>query len=575
MTLTELREQCLSGKISILKFTRMASKFKDALTEMYPDPIPLNGKIYLYLHGKEISNGLCDISKKSKSFKGVNLGFRPFCGNQNQCVCNKNNKNEYWKNLDKQEIKAMADKRKNTVQNLYGVDSVSQLSESKEKAAETCLKKYGTKSPTQNRTILQKSQETCLKNNGVKFPQQNKEILDKTTKVFKEKYNITRPAQSIIFLTKAKQTIIKKYGVENVMQDCDIAKKASFSWKKNKFEEFLSSRETITPLFNAEEYGNCSTEDLLLWKCNDCDTEFFSKFKLANERTCPKCNPKGFTWGELLIKNWLDDLEIEYIFGSYNVIPPLQLDFFIPKLNLAIEFNGLYWHSELAGRHKNYHFEKFKKCNDKNIKLIQIFEHELIKNEDLIKSRLVSALGKIQNKKYARNLKIKTLPYSQAKLFFETNHTQGSVPSKFNYALYDEEKIYSVMSFSKSRYSKSLADWELTRFASLNQNIVVGAASKLFNFFTKTNNITSVVSYADLQWGKGNVYSTMGFVFSHFSKPNYWYFKGIDSIQSRVKFQKHKLPNELHYLGSEWEIMKHLGWNRYWDSGNAVWVWKN
>ncbi len=327
-------------------------------------------------------------------------------------------------------------------------------------------------------------------------------------------------------------------------------------------------------MFSTEEYAVCKSSDELPWNCNKCGTTFSSPFRETTNESCPTCYPKNKSWGEQLMEDWLVAVGIPFEVGKFNIIPPLQLDFYIPKLSLAIEFNGIYWHSETAGREKMYHYNKFKKCEEKGIKLIQVFEQDLFFKEDLVKSRIMNALGKTSNTLYARKLQVKQVSNQIAKEFFNKNHLQGSLSASLNYALYDQNNvIVSLMSISKSRFSKN-TEWELTRFASLIDHIIVGGASKLFAAFINEQNPKSVVSYADLKWGKGNLYEKLGFSYSHTSKPNYWYFKGLDDIHSRIKFQKHKLPKDLHHLGSEWDIMKHLGWNRFWDCGNVVYIWR-
>jgi len=261
--------------------------------------------------------------------------------------------------------------------------------------------------------------------------------------------------------------------------------------------------------------------------------------------------------------------------GTYKLISPYQLDFYIPSLKLAIEFNGLYWHSELAGRDRNYHKNKFKKCDEQGITLLQVFEQDLLFKENIVKARILNAMQKNPNRLFARKLKVIIVNNQVAKKFFDENHLQSGINSKFNYGLVDnEDQLYAVMGFSKTRFSKNY-EYEITRFSVKNGYSIPGAASKLFSSFVKEHSPLSVVSYADLNWGKGGVYLKLGFEFSHYTNPNYWYFRNLSEIYSRVKFQKHKLPKELHHLGSEWDIMKHLKWNRYWDSGNAVYVWKN
>lgn len=72
-----------------------------------------------------------------------------------------------------------------------------------------------------------------------------------------------------------------------------------------------------------------------------------------------------------------------------KVLNGKELDIYIPSKNLAIEYNGLYWHSDKATLEKNdipnketrmyakyRHIEKTKLCKEKNIRLIHIFEDD-------------------------------------------------------------------------------------------------------------------------------------------------------------------------------------------------------
>lgn len=572
MTLEQIKAAYLAGELSALKVTRRLVGVKEQLDELYPGDIPFIGKMYMYINGLDMEQVVCSRSGKSKSFAGIVKGFRQYCGSPDKCACNMDNINTGWKNKSASEIEAINLKRKKTVRTKYGVDSVSQLDEIKLKAEQTCYGRYGTKSPTQNPDILEKSRKTCRQNHGVDYPQQSGEIYRKTTGTFMEKYGVSRPAQDTTVQAKMKATMVSRYGVESPMHIKDIVTKVTEGWRKFSYADVIGNRSGLIPLFTVEEYGVATASDLLLWECSKCGLEFYETVKDTAGSKCPTCNPKHKTWGEITILEWLKEAGVEVVEGAFNVIPPLQLDFYMPKLNLAVEFNGIYWHSELAGRGKNYHLDKFKKCREAGIKLIQIFEHELAKNETVIRDRIHNAVGLINTKIGARTLELIEVDSKTAREFYNNNHLQGNLQSKINYGLIKNGILYSVMSFSKSRFS-SKAEWELTRFATLNGVSVSGAASRLFKHFTKIVNPRSVVSYADLKWGEGTVYKHLGFHFQHYSQPNYWYFKNINDVHSRVKFQKHKLPQELHHLGSEWVIMRHLGWNRFWDCGNAVWLW--
>ena len=74
------------------------------------------------------------------------------------------------------------------------------------------------------------------------------------------------------------------------------------------------------------------------------------------------------------------------------------------------------------------------------------------------------------------------------------------------------------------------------------------------------------------------VYDRLGFKRIGVSSPNYWYWKGKMNnltLESRVKYQKHKLKNILEHFDeskSEVQNMKDNGYNRIFDCGNIVYV---
>ncbi len=102
---------------------------------------------------------------------------------------------------------------------------------------------------------------------------------------------------------------------------------------------------------------------------------------------------------------------------------------------------------------------------------------------------------------------------------------------------------------------------------------VPGGLSRLVAHGRRMLRFNSLVSYANLNWGLGKGYEKSGFLLDHISKPNYWYFRGLNEIHSRLKFQKHKIK-DLAEGNSEKEIARNMGYLRYFDAGNAVWIRK-
>ena len=71
-----------------------------------------------------------------------------------------------------------------------------------------------------------------------------------------------------------------------------------------------------------------------------------------------------------------------------NIIHPYELDIYIPSKKIAIEYNGLIWHSEkFKGKVFNYHLNKTENCEKIGIRLIHIFEDEWNEKKEIIKSK--------------------------------------------------------------------------------------------------------------------------------------------------------------------------------------------
>ncbi len=260
----------------------------------------------------------------------------------------------------------------------------------------------------------------------------------------------------------------------------------------------------------------------------------------------------------------------EVIENSKKIINPLELDIFIPEKNLAIEFNGNYWHSEKY-KHKNYHIGKTNLCRDRGIQLIHIFEHQWLNKSEIFKSVIANKLG-LSNKIYAR--KCKVIELDNCKEFLDTNHLQGNCSSSVKLGLVYNDELVSVMTLGKPRFNKYY-EYELIRFCNKLGTTVIGGASKLLNYFEKKYLPKSIISYANLQWSDGDVYKNLGFTELSISEPNYWWTKGHLTL-TRYQCQKHKLGS---LLGesfnqdlSEKENMERAGYSRLFDCGNMVFV---
>ena len=218
-------------------------------------------------------------------------------------------------------------------------------------------------------------------------------------------------------------------------------------------------------------------------------------------------------------------------------------------------------------------------CKLASTRLIQITDGEWINQQELVKSRLLSTIGKTTNILHARKCKVVIVDAEATKIFQHRTHIQGFVGFKVSIGLKFKGELVCVMTLGIPRYSNS-AKWELLRFSSELNHIVVGGASKCFAHFIRNNPPTSVVTYSDRRWNTGGVYQKLGFEYSHTSQPNYQYFDTNNpyKLYHRSTFQKHKLAGKLDDFNSElteWENMKNNGYDRIWDCGNDVYVFNS
>ena len=267
---------------------------------------------------------------------------------------------------------------------------------------------------------------------------------------------------------------------------------------------------------------------------------------------------------------------IKQVYNDRNIINPYELDIFLPDYKLAIEYNGVYWHSvKQRGKSRNCHLNKTQKCVERGIKLIQIFSNEWKIKPDIIKSIIKSKLNIFDNRIFARKCIIKEVTKDDKKQFLNENHLQGNDNSQIRLGLYYDNLLVSLMTFGYRKITKTNSKLELIRFCTKLNTQVIGGASKLLSHFEKIYNPKTLTTYCDKRYGGVEFYQTLGFTLLHESKPNYWYFKSCNKLENRIKYQKYKLKILLPKYNealSEWENMEQNGFNKIWDCGNYVFI---
>jgi len=377
---------------------------------------------------------------------------------------------------------------------------------------------------------------------GCKKCSRKKAILTSQEKWGVDNYMQTKECKKLV-----EENNIKKYGVKTTLLEINTKEKIKKTIKeKYGVDEILSSkkiREKIRETFY-KNHGNLNISNI-----------------------------------EENLANFIKEIyKGKIIQSDLSILKGKELDIYIPELNIAIEFNGIYWHSELF-KNKNYHLNKTLECEKQNIQLIHIFEDEWIYKQDIIKSIIKNKLNLIQNKIYARKCVVKEVNSKDARLFLDNNHIQGFIGSKYKIGLYYNNELVSLMCFGNLR--KNLGQttkdniFELLRFCNKLNTNVVGSASKLFKYFLNNLNPEKIISYADRRYSFGNLYQKLNFIKLYNTKPNYFYVLNNKRF-NRFNFRKDILINDgYNPFLSEHQIMLSRNIYRIYDSGSIKYEYKN
>jgi very-short-patch-repair endonuclease/rubrerythrin len=477
----------------------------------------------------------------------------------------------------------------------YGETNPSKIDEFIEKRNKTLIEKYGGIGNASN-VIKEKYQMKMKEKYGETNPSKIDEFIEKRNKTLIEKYGGIGNASNII-KEKSTKTILKKFNVDNVFKSDEIKRKIKetniekygyehpnknekIKYKiKNKFKKRIFNRikdklcDIVEPLFDVEQYEGVDYKIKYQWKCKKCGNVFEDDLYSGNIPRCPICYPIIKPFSDLE-NDLFNSIKFENkIKNDRTILDGKEVDILIPDKKIAIEFNGLFWHSELNGKDRNYHLNRTKLAESKGYQLIHIFEDEWINKRDIVLSIIHSKLGIFERKIYARKCEVKEISNELKSDFLFKNHIQGDDNSSIKLGLFYNGEMVSIMTFGKSRFDKKI-EYEMFRYCSLLNTQVIGGASKLLNYFVKNYFPKSIVTFADRRYSNGKLYFNLGFEFVGYTEPNFYVLKDYKIRENRIKYQKHKL-NKLDRFDeslSAWENLQMNGYDRIWDCGNMKFI---
>ena len=390
-------------------------------------------------------------------------------------------------------------------------------------------------------------------------------IIYKGEEFFRDPHTFLRTP---IFSKKEKKDRINQRGLkksqkrwENILDELNLI-------HKNKYEY---NQEEIELIKN----GEFKRSDIMHIKCPKHGIFTQTFFDHRSGSGCRKCGIEGrpvinTSKAEKEIVEFIKSIYSgEIITNDRKILNGKEIDIYIPDLNLAFEYDGIFWHNNINNSYK------FEECKAKGIRLIRITEPEWVTKNNKIKNFIKSSFGVFDKKFFARKCEIKEINNITYRSFCEENHLQGYSPASVKIGLFYENELIQIMSFAKPRFSKDI-EWELIRECSKMNYSIVGGKRKLLKYFERKYNPKSLISYCEKDKFSGKSYYEAGFKLDRESQPSYNYFYKHDFVPlSRLTFQKCKLKNLLEDFDenlSEWENMSNNGYMRLFDYGNYVFI---
>ena len=212
------------------------------------------------------------------------------------------------------------------------------------------------------------------------------ELKDKKKQTCIKKYGVPHHLKSPYIIKKRNDTNLRKYGVKNIKQRYFDSDLKDILFDKMAFIKFATGKSMVMIACELSIDNTTVSQYVDRYQCRDI---------IKSVGSYPE---------QLLAEYIKNTYGTKIILNSKNIIPPKEIDIYLPEYNLAIEFNGLHWHSPNRYDSKehwfDYHENKIIACREKGIKLLHIWEKYLDHKQlidDAIDNKIDNNLKKVLN----------------------------------------------------------------------------------------------------------------------------------------------------------------------------------
>jgi hypothetical protein len=552
----------------------------------------------------------CPCGKKAL-FNSYTKGYRKFCSAKcpNKGSAHSKKMVEVWSDQDR--LDSMVATWQNTIQERYGVTNVMDDPQIRARVFATNNERYGADMPFQSEVVRDRAKATLLERIGVETPFESAEIRaraeasfienhgvpnkmqiaraafneqhgvtnayqaqfvkDAIKETMNERYGADHPMQSPEIYARAVQSFVDHYGVDNPMKDDGVKRTHQDTMMANHGvhnpSQLHLDRQLYAIIQNKNDFSRLLESSSLSEICEryGCSIKTIYDNHDRHELDILKRGVRSRYEEEIALS--LTNMNVEFVRNSTALTHPQQVDFYIPHHNLAIEFNGLYWHSEGGGKKdRAYHAKKTEQCIEGHVQLLTIFEDEWNNHRETIINHIKHLCKKTEKVIGARKVTISESNDRRAiNDFLNCYHIQGSTDS-YSIALEGKigEQLVAVFVLRKS------GDFhEIIRYCTDVNSSYPGLFSKFIKHIERFTDVTKLTTIADLRWSYGDIYSKSGFTLVDSIAPDYYYTDYV-TRHHKFNFRKDRIASKYGLViegKTERELTTELGLDRIWDCG--------
>lgn len=351
----------------------------------------------------------CECGAKIKKIisykKGFNRYCSPACANRSPAKLQRSKETNLQKYGATTFLTSVAGKKKikESLVEKYDVEAATLIPGFNSKAKQTRLARYG----DENYNNEAKRRETMQARYGVEYTGQSAELLEKVQQTNRDRYDVPSYSQTAEFQLKKTETNIARYGVKHPAQ-LPFFKEKTKQTNLEKYQREYPQQQHISD----DAMASLSSKEWLLHAHHLCKK---SLRRIADELGvdlttvslyCKKHEINVIYYASSAPQDQIAEFvtvahNTRVITNVRTIIPPKEIDIWIPEYKLAIEYNGVYWHRpEVYGGYEQwlaYHQHKVDACSEKGIRLLHLWEgagnhNELIAsaiNSDVVENNLL------------------------------------------------------------------------------------------------------------------------------------------------------------------------------------------